>query len=106
MISNSAYLKYRYLDNIINPILNSDKRENFLKENIYLNIINQVMQFSKNYPLFGVGNKNYRLETRRKFNEKRVIFQIHILIKYILSFYQNMELLDLLYFYLHFFFNF
>ncbi len=71
MISNSAYLKYRYLDIIINPIINSDKRENFLKENIYLRHYKSGYAVFKNYPLFGVGNKNYRLETRRKFNEEK-----------------------------------
>ena len=71
MISNSAYLKYRYLDIIINPIINSDKRENFLKENIYVRHYKSGYAVFKNYPLFGVGNKNYRLETRRKFNEEK-----------------------------------
>ena len=65
MISNSAYLKYRYLDIIINPIINSDKRENFLKENIYVRHYKSGYAVFKNYPLFGVGNKNYRLEVNK-----------------------------------------
>ena len=71
MIFNSDYLKYRYLDNIINPILNSDKRENFLKENIYVKHYKSGFAVYKNNPLFGVGNKNYRLETSSKVNEKK-----------------------------------
>ena len=71
MISNSAYLKYRYLDIIINPILNSDKRENFLKENIYLRHYKSGYAVFKNNPIFGVGNKNYRLETRNKINKEK-----------------------------------
>ena len=66
MIFNSDYLKYRYLDNIINPILNSDKRENFLKENIYIKHYKSGYAVFKNYPFFGVGNKNYRVETCSK----------------------------------------
>ncbi len=64
LILNSNYLKYRYFDNIINPILNADKRENFLKENIYIKHYKSGFAVFKNYPLFGVGNKNYRIETR------------------------------------------
>ena len=71
MISNSDYLKYRYLDAIINPILNSDKRESFLKENIYVKHYKSGYAVFKNYPLFGVGNKNYRLETRNKVNKEK-----------------------------------
>ena len=71
MISNSDYLKYRYLDTIINPILNSDKRESFLKENIYVKHYKSGYAVFKNYPLFGVGNKNYRLETRNKVNKEK-----------------------------------
>ena len=64
LILNSNYLKYRYFDNIINPILNADKRENFLKENIYIKHYKSGYAVFKNNPLFGVGNKNYRIETR------------------------------------------
>ena len=48
MISNSDYLKYRYYENIINPLINDDKREKFLKNNIqdyhsqvFLHYVNQ-----------------------------------------------------------------
>ncbi len=64
LISNSNYLKYRYFDNIISPILNADKRENFLKENIYIKHYKSGYAVFKNNLLFGVGNKNYRIETR------------------------------------------
>ena len=64
LISNSSYLKYRYFDNIINPILKVDKRENFLKENIYIKHYKSGYAVFKNNLLFGVGNKNYRIETR------------------------------------------
>ena len=35
LISNSTYLKSRYIDNIISPIIKADTREKFLQENIY-----------------------------------------------------------------------
>ncbi len=74
VISSSDYLKYRYLNNIINPILNADKRENFLNDSLYIKHYKSGYAVFKNYPLFGVGNKNYRLETRNKFNEEKSYF--------------------------------
>ena len=39
-------------------------KENFLKENIYIKHYKSGYAVFKKYPLFGVGNKNYRIETR------------------------------------------
>ena len=70
-ISNSGYLKYRYYENIINPIINGDKREKFLNNNIYIRHYKSGYAVFKNYPLFGVGNKNYRIETNNnRFTKK------------------------------------
>tara|TARA_B100000401_G_C52774216_1_gene704838 strand:+ start:247 stop:1485 length:1239 start_codon:yes stop_codon:yes gene_type:complete len=71
MISNSNYLKYRYLDNMINPVFNSDEREKLLSENIYIKHYKSGYAVFKNNPIFGVGNKNYRLETRNKINKEK-----------------------------------
>ena len=73
IISNSNYLKYRYLTNLILPLLNADKRETrekldrdkLFKQNLYLKHYRSGYSVFKNYPLFGVGNKNYRLEVNR-----------------------------------------
>ncbi len=71
MISNSDYLKYRYYENIINPLINDDKREKFLNNNIYIKHYKSGYAVFKNYPLFGVGNKNYRVETNNnRFTKK------------------------------------
>ena len=71
VLSSSSYLKYRYIDRIINPIFDSDKpvmlspqKENFLRDNIYIKHYNSGYAVFKNHPWFGVGNKNYRIETR------------------------------------------
>ena len=78
LISNSNYLKYRYMENIINPILDFEKREKFLNENIYIKHYKSGYAVFQNYPLLGVGNKNYRLETRKnQFTKKNYIPDTH-----------------------------
>ena len=63
LISNSSFLKLRFV-NQIDSLLNN--------KNIYFQLYNSGYHVFKNYPLFGVGNKNYRVETCREFkkNEK------------------------------------
>ena len=64
-------MKYRYYDNVINPLINNDKREKFLSNNIYIKHYKSGYAVFKNYPLFGVGNKNYRIETNNnRFTKK------------------------------------
>ena len=78
MISNLDYLKIRYYDNVINPLINSDKREKFLNNNIYINHYKSGYAVFKNYPLFGVGNKNYRIETNNnRFTKKNYFPDTH-----------------------------
>ena len=78
VFSSSSYLKYRYIERIINPILNPDIRENFLKENIYIKHYNSGYAVFKNHPWFGVGNKNYRIETRNnQFTKQNYIPDTH-----------------------------
>ena len=64
LILNSDYLKYRYYKKVIYPIFNSEIRSEFFKENIYIKHYKSGYAVFKNYPLMGVGNKNYRVETR------------------------------------------
>jgi len=63
IISNSDYLKNRYYNHIIHPIINADEREKLLNNSIYIKHYKSGYAVFKNYPLFGVGNKNYRIET-------------------------------------------
>ena len=53
-ISNSTWLKTRYVDQI-KVSLTSDSKK------IYLNLYKSGYEVFKNYPVFGVGNKNYRV---------------------------------------------
>ena len=78
IISSSDYLKNRYYDHIIYPIINEDNREKFLNNNIYIQHYKSGYAVFKNYPLFGVGNKNYRIETNNnRFTKKNYFPDTH-----------------------------
>ena len=55
-ISSSDYLKKRYWDQIIDVTVGK-------KETLYFNLYKSGFEVFKHYPIFGVGNKNYRNET-------------------------------------------
>ena len=78
VISSSDYLKNRYYNHIIYPIINEDNREKFLNNNIYIKHYKSGYAVFKNYPLFGVGNKNYRNETNNnRFTKKNYFPDTH-----------------------------
>jgi O-antigen ligase len=58
-----TFIQYRYGGQLLNNLFLEEKREKFLKENVYINLYRSGINVFKNYPLFGVGNKNYRIET-------------------------------------------
>ena len=60
---NSNKIKLRYGGQLIHLIDNKEKRETYLKHNLYINHYKSGIQVFKKYPVLGVGNKNYRLET-------------------------------------------
>lgn len=63
IISNqSNYLKYRYLS-ILNNFKSQEKMTTFLDNSLYFKLYKSGISVFKNNPLFGVGNKNYRIET-------------------------------------------
>ena len=62
-IYNSSYLKNRYLSQFIAHFSSKEKIENFINNNLYSKIYKSGFNVFKNYPIFGVGNKNYRVET-------------------------------------------
>ena len=63
LIINSEYLKVRYLLQI---------QSHFTKDQIYFKIYESGFEVFKQYKLFGVGNKNYRVETcNQKGTEKK-----------------------------------
>ncbi len=69
LLNTSSYLKLRYESQFFKPIVSifqpSGKIniENKLKDNIYLALYQSGFEVFKKYPIFGVGDKNYRVET-------------------------------------------
>ena len=79
LVFNSHYLKNRYFE-----------QTSFLKNNIYFKLYKSGFEVFKDNKLFGVGNKNYRIETC---NETKKITNISVLrthIKFTLNSYLNM----------------
>ena len=56
------FLKTRYKHQIYNIFVQEHQR-NKITSNLYYNIYLSAFKVFKNHPLFGVGNKNYRVET-------------------------------------------
>ena len=80
LLNTSDFLKLRYNLQFFKPIIsifqsNSEIKKNEintvnkLKDNIYLNLYQSGFEVFKKKPFFGVGNKNYRVETCS--NEKK-----------------------------------
>ena len=74
LLNNSNFLKLRYGSQFFKPIIsifqsnsqiqkNEISIKNKLKDNIYISLYQSGFDVFKKYPIFGVGNKNYRLET-------------------------------------------
>ena len=62
-INFSDYVKYRYIDQFLSKINTKNERENFLNNSLYIKLYKSGFYVFKNNPWFGVGNKNYRVET-------------------------------------------
>ena len=74
LLNTSDFLKLRYGGQFFKPIIsifqsngqiqkNEISIKNKLKDNIYISLYQSGFDVFKKYPIFGVGNKNYRLET-------------------------------------------
>ena len=63
LVNFSDYVKYRYIDQFYSKIKTQDDRENFLNNSLYFKLYKSGFYVFKNNPWFGVGNKNYRVET-------------------------------------------
>ena len=57
-ISSSDYLKLRFVTQVKNSVLAAEAQEQ-----VYFNLYKSGFEVFKNFPVFGVGNKNYRVET-------------------------------------------
>ncbi len=62
VILNSGYLKNRYLGQMYSEAFLKENSK-FLQENIYIKLYKSGLNVFKNYTIFGVGNKNYRIES-------------------------------------------
>ena len=60
----SEYLKERYIEQMYNLFFTSEvKAQEDLKKNQYLRLYKSGLSVFQKHPVFGVGNKNYRVET-------------------------------------------
>ena len=62
---NSNYVKNRYYDTFIYYLIDKDRLSNYLNNQHYFELYISGIQVFKDYPLLGVGNKNYRVVTIR-----------------------------------------
>ena len=69
IISSSDYLKLRYKGQFYDSLSSKESRDKTIENNIYINLYKSGFEVFKNYPILGVGTKNYRIETCKK-NEK------------------------------------
>lgn len=63
VLNQSSYLKTRYFNHFINHLTSKEKFEKFIHESDYFKLYRSGIAVYKNNPIFGVGNKNYRVET-------------------------------------------
>ena len=73
LLNSSNFLKLRYGGQFFKPIISIFQSNNEIKKNeinidnkfnkIYINLYQSGFAVFKEYPIFGVGNKNYRVET-------------------------------------------
>jgi len=69
LLNTSNFLKLRYGGQFFKPIIsvfqvnNELNKQNKLKDNLYIRLYQSGFEVFKKYPVFGVGNKNYRVET-------------------------------------------
>jgi len=70
IISNSNYLKVRYGQQLFSQLFDSNQRDQFIENNIYLKLYKSGLAVFKDNPIFGVGNKNYRVITTKNIETK------------------------------------
>ena len=74
LLNTSGFLELRYKGQLFKPLISLFKTNtqiqvheidtgNKLKDNLYLGLYQSGFEIFKKYPIFGVGNKNYRVES-------------------------------------------
>ncbi len=70
IISNSNYLKVRYGQQLFTQLFDNNQRDQFIQNNLYLKLYKSGLAVFKDNPIFGVGNKNYRVITTKNIKTK------------------------------------
>ncbi len=65
-ILNSSYLKNRYYNTFLYYFTDSQKLTSFIKSQHYFELYRSGIAIFKDYPFFGVGNKNYRVVSKEQ----------------------------------------
>ena len=73
IIYSSSYFKSRYIGSFFGQLKTEENRKNFTENSQYFKIYRSGISVFKNYPILGVGNKNYRIESCDK--EKNTKFK-------------------------------
>ena len=71
IVTNSNYLKARYGQQLFSQLLDNSQRDQFIENNLYLKLYKSGLAVFKDYPIFGVGNKNYRVITTQNIETKK-----------------------------------
>ncbi len=71
IVTNSNYLKARYGQQLFTQLLDNSQRDQFIENNLYLKLYKSGLAVFKDYPIFGVGNKNYRVITTQNIETKK-----------------------------------
>ena len=61
--SQSNYFKERYLGSFLSNLKSKENISEFVNKSLYFQLYKSGFYVFKNNPIFGVGNKNYRVET-------------------------------------------
>lgn len=61
--NNASYIKTRYIDQFFIHFSSINNLKKFVDDSVYFQLYRSGLAVFKNYPVLGVGNKNYRVET-------------------------------------------
>jgi len=74
---NSEKIKLRYGGQLIHLIDDKEKRKIYFEENLYMRHYKSGIEVFKNYPIYGVGNKNYRIEACANNQDQKYLCNTH-----------------------------
>ena len=73
-VSQSKYFRDRYLGSFLSNLKSKENIKEFVDKSLYFQLYKSGISVFMNYPIFGVGNKNYRVETcnNQKLNDNYI----------------------------------